>query len=798
MSRPRVPVCVAIGCLAAAVLLYEIALTRIFSFTIWHHFTSMVVSIALLGFGVSGVLLQVRPGLGQPALRRAAWYALVFGATAVVAVQLVTSVPFDPTALAYDARQVFYLFVYYAALLVPFAFAGLGIVTLLAGAGAEANRLYGFDLGGAGLACAVVVAAIRVLGAEGVVGLAAAGGACSAWLLRSADSPGRLRLAPAWLLAAVVAAAAVPWAAHGIRIRPGASKALRTWMDPRLFPGARLAVTRWEALGRIDVVENSGAVRWTANPHAPVALPRQIQIVIDGDASTPIVESNGDLRALEFLDWTLSSAAPQAFHPTRVLVVGAGGGVDVLTALRHGAQHVDAVEINPIIGEMVTRRYAAWSGGLFARRDVHLHRGEGRAFVRRSGARYDLVQLSLIDTWAAATSGAYSLAESYLYTTEAFRDYLEHLTPDGMLTLTRWLWEPPRETLKLCTVAATALRELGSDRPQDHIVVLALEGLGAILVQRSPFDAADLAALRGVAAARSFQILYAPDAALDSPYAQFLRSAAPDAFLDSYPYDVRPATDDSPFFFQFGRWRELNLLGAGWSEGPFLLSGRLVLLATLLQALVLSVLLLVVPVLGRGERRRAFRRRGTGAVVAYFFLIGLAFMLLEISLMQRFTLFLGHPVYAVAVVLAALLVSAGAGSLCASRLAPPRGRVWPVFAAIVGLGLLYAIGLPALFRVALGLGLGSRLGLGTLLLLPLGFLLGIPFPAALSRLPGAHQIGWAWAANGCASVLGPILAVLLAMDHGFRAVMLVAGLGYAAALAVFGNWDAAAEPAGSA
>ena len=542
-------------------------------------------------------------------------------------------------------------------------------------------------------------------------------------------------------------------------------------------------------MSRIDVVEKSSPVRWTWNARARVPLPPQTLIVIDGDASTPIVELDGSSDRLRFLDFTLSSAASQAFHPAEVLVIGAGGGVDVLTALHHGATTVEAVEINPAISRLASTTYAARGEHLFQRDEVDLFTQEGRAFVRQRGKLYDLIQLSLIDTWAASASGAYSLAESYLYTVEAFQDYLDHLTSDGVLTITRWHWEPPRESLKLVTVAVAALQRIGIQDPDRHIIVLGVGRMGSILVQRSPYRDSQITKISEIAAMRGYDVLFArgvhpqPETAFGS----FLRSPDRAAFLASYPFDVSPPTDDSPFFFQFGRWSDIRRLGA-WSDSPLALSGRLVLLTILAQATVLSFALLAAPLWWRGRRPHEDRRSNTFNALSYFFLIGLSFMLLEITLMQRFILFLGHPVYALTFVLAVLLIGAGTGSFCADSLAGGRQRPWPVFAAISCLSVVYAVALPKVFTAALSLGLTARIGIGFALIFPLGFLLGIPFPAAISRLSrigSRSQIGWAWAANGCASVIGPILAVLLAIDFGFTAVMIAAAVGYAGAYAAF-------------
>lgn len=786
-ASARWPVVVAMALIAAAVMLFQIALMRIFSFTIWHHFAFMVISVALLGFGASGALIQIRPGLGDEPRENAARCALGFSLSSILVVFLLARIPFDPTQVGADGYQLLYLALYYLLLLVPFAAAGLALVILLRGFAASVGCLYAGDLVGAGLGCVLTVFGLHWVGADGVVWAAALAAALAAWVLYlGAPSPVALR----WLVPTAALLASAPLASQVLSIVPRPGKALYDFLDPQRFPSARHAHREWNAISRIDVVEDSGTVRWTANPHVDAPLPAQTQIIIDGDAATPIIAASTGPVDRVFLDYMLSSAAMQAFRPDRVLVVGAGGGVDVLNALHHGARSVDAVEVNPAIAALVTGPYAQWSGQLFADERVHLHVDEGRSFVRRTPATYDLIQLSLVDTWAGSAAGAYSLSESYLYTVEAFADYLMRLNPDGVVTLTRWLWSPPRETLKLGTVALAALESLGVERPRDHIVVLFLGRLGCIVVKRTPFTAADLLALERVATARQFGFLYFPGATGENEFIGLMEAADRDAWIDAYTYDLHPATDDQPFFFQFGRWRDAMPTGSGWREGMLSLSGRLVLVTTLIQALVLSLLLLLAPLVWGGHGGRVGRRRG---VVVYFSAIGMSFMLLEISLMQRFTLFLGHPVYAVACVLAVLLIAAGLGSGFAAPRLQGRRQVRWVFIGIALLSVAYSLLLPSVFHAALGQSLPLRVAITTALLVPLGFLLGIPFPVALASLArqgAASATGWAWAANSCASVVGPLLAVLIAMDLGFSAVGYIAALGYLCAAAAFGRWDA--------
>ena len=774
-ADPKPQSFVAIALAAGAVMLFQIGLTRLFSYVTWHHLGFMVISVALLGFAISGAALQAWPRLGA---RGAALPAASTAAGMVIVLPVLARLPFDPTRLS-DPRQLLQLVGIYLVLLAPFTAAGLTIVLLLRQGGARVGALYASDLLGAGVGSLAAVVLLPRVGAPGLVCVAAG----LSLLAAGALAWGRPLVRYGALGGAVCLLAAGPELARRLPLRPVASKALVSMLDPASFPQARVAFSGWNSLSRVDVVESSGPVSWSLSPHATTPPPPQSLIVIDGDAATPVIERRGRPHELAVLDDSLSSAAAQAFRPPRTLVIGSGGGIDVLTALRHGAAQVDAVEVNPLIAELVSSgRYAKLGGQVFADPRVQLHVEDGRSFTRRSADRYDLIQLSLIDTWAASMAGAYSLSEGYLYTVEAFSDYLGHLTPEGVLSMTRWLGSPPRESLRVSAVASLALERRGISDPGACVVVLQLGRLANTLVKSTPFSSAELEALRGVAQRRGFSFIHLPGARADNDISRFLRAADRSAFLADYPAQVDPTTDDAPFFFQFARWSELAELRRAWESSTH--SGRLLLLLVLAQAGALSLLLLGAP---QWRRRREGARFPWG-VVAYFGGIGLGFMLLEVSLMQRYTLFLGNPTYAFALVLATLLIGAGVGSALQPQL---EGRASWVFGGLAAAIVLHALVVPALLDRALLLGSAGRIALSVATLLPLGVLLGVPFPLALARLARGPErvVGWAWAANGCASVIGPVLAVLLAIDVGFTWVQLGAAVVYGLVFGVLPRAD---------
>lgn len=790
----------AVFLISAATLALEVALTRIFSFAFWYHFAFMSISVALLGFGLSGIVATQSRRLREGSPERICVLSgVLFAVSAVLALACIARIPIDPAGLGSEWLPSLTLALDFFILAVPFFFSGLAIVTILSRYSAAANLIYCADLVGGGVGCFLLLGLIRPLGAEGIVAFAGLLGLLAALLLASGLPPAvRAALAAgALLMLALVRFAPVllpvfPKKSHD----PARDKALLAWLNPEKFPAARHVFAEWNAVSRIDVVEDAGGVSWLGNRNFPdLPLPRT-QIIIDGDAATSVVGYSGERRDLEFLSVIPSALSYQVLHPASALVIGAGGGVDVYTALFHGVQRVDAVEINPLIVELMQGRYATYSGGLFSRPGVRLHLGEGRNFVRSTAASFDLIQLSLIDTWAALSSGAYSLSENYLYTVEAFQDYYRRLTPVGALAITRWLRQPPREALRLCTVGYEALLREGVARPERHFLVYGGPGVGTVLMKRQPFTPEEVSRFSDEGRRRGFSVLYDPFAVRKNDFHDFFAAADRASFFRSYPFDVTPVTDDNPFFFLQHRWKDLRP-GAlfGRSQPLVEIPGKLLLLIVLAISLFFSAVLLLAPLVAGG--RAGLKRGGSIPLLVYFFGVGVAFMLVEILLMQKFSLFLGHPVYAISLVLSSLLVFSGFGSLASRRLVGDSHR--RLGAALCVLGVIVVLsfaGYPALFQAFLGKSLGLRLAASLAGMLPMCVLMGVPFPAAIRFLhrDQPELISWAWAVNGFASVASSSLCVLLAMEFGFTAAAVLAGACYLACGLVFFRIARAGSP----
>ncbi len=777
--------------LSAATLAFEVNLTRLFSVAQFYHFAFMTVSLALLGFGASGTFLTLAgKRIRHPSLALT-FFSWGFALTAVAAYALTLYLPFDSFRVAIDRWQWGILALHYLALSVPFFCAGAATGLLLALRRGAVGRTYAANLTGSALGCLLAVLAPPWTGGEGMVLLAASlGGSaalCFGWLRKWPPT-----LLQAALVGVLLATSFRPPSVLEIHLSP--YKGLRYALQ---YPDSRLLLRAWNGISRVDVVESS-LIR--SLPGQGIACrgqpPPQRALYVDGDDMSPItcVADPAELRPLTDC---LLTALPYRLRPeAQALILDPRGGWDVWVALAEGARSVTAVESNPLVIAAV-RAQGEWAGDLYNRPDVALFVEDGRAFLAGPRPRYDIVLFSLSTPYHPVTSGAYSLAENYRYTVEGFTAAMRRLTDGGLLTVVRWAQSPPSEEVRAFALAIEAVEQTGGD-PARSLVALRSYNQVLILARRGPFTAAELDAVREFAAARSLDLVYAPDIRPDETnrynvmptpehylaFTGLLGAEDRARWLAEYRFDVAPPTDDRPFFGHFFRWRQLPevLAMAGHVWQPFGGAGYLVLLALLGIAVAAAGLLILLPLAGL----RTAPRPRPGAVslrLVPFGLLGLAFMLVEIPLLQRFILFLGHPAYAMAGVLGALLFFSGLGSLLSARF-PPQG----ILATVVALVVLYGLGTPLLSGGPLGWPFGARVALTVLGLAPLGMAMGMPFPRLLGKLQDEAPalVPWAWGVNGALSVVASVLAALMALSWGFRAV-LVAG-----ALAYGGVWATAA------
>jgi hypothetical protein len=764
-------------------LLLEVALTRVLSFTIWYHFAYVIISAALLGYGAAGSVWAVRPRVSAVQARAAlARSSAGAGVTALGAILLFALARLDPMKVFADPWQLALFIAYQVAAAVPFFASGLAVCLALRVSADRVERAYAWDLAGAALGAAAAVVLMDRLSPPGAAILG-----CGGFVLAAAifAPTGRARYAA--IATGAVLAFGAAYAQH-LPFQPAPSK--------HLIPELQFWETvssRWTALFRTDLLADRGLGppitnrhEWGLSGHAPQNIQRPpLAINHDGSAGTAVY----DLRqgGLEFLDLDVLRFPYLVVAPgPRVLVIGVGGGRDVVAALRFGASHVTGVDVDAATVDLLRHDLNDVLSGLFHRPDVAVVASEGRHFVRTTSATFDVIQLTGVDTLAATFSGAYVLAENYLYTVEALDDLLGRLRPGGVLSFGTGEFDPhhPKASGRLVSVARAALLARGIARPENHIAVIdSRRGLVEIMIREAGFSEADVKTLGDRAEALGFVPRLLPRGVGTAPYPALAAAAGDERrrILAGEPFELSATTDDRPFFFAFYRWRDLfdaEVLTPAHTAKM----GQLVLIVLLATLTALGGACILGP-LAIMRRGRAVSARVALPVLVYFLGVGLGFMLFEITLIQRFVLFLGHPTYSLGVTLAALLVALGMGSRWSHRW---RGRERAALVGALGtllaLTFLYRATLAPIHQAALHWPLAPRVALSVLLLLPLGFVLGHFFPLGLRLAEAQHEplIPWAWAINGCASVTGTVLAVVLAMTVGFELVWMLSVAVYAA------------------
>jgi len=777
---------------SASAIAYEILLMRVLTIVQWHNFAWMIISLALLGYGVSGTAVALGRQWLTPRFEASfAVSALLFSISMVVCLLLGQRVPFNALEIVWDSRQFLYLAAIYLLFMLPFFFAAVCIALAFSCRSSLIERIYFFDLLGAGIGALMIIGLLFMLRPPQALTLLAFL-ALTASLIMGIDSGARKALLlaqAAWLL--VLLGLTLPAGRIELNMSQfkGLSQALQV-VDSRVLAESS------SPLGTLTVVE-SKRIPFRHAPGLSINTrflpPDQLAVFTDGESISVITSNTGDPGAPGYLVDTTAALPYQLLDAPDVLILGAGAGADVLLALQQGASHVDAVELNPQMIKMVRETFARFAGPVFDNPRVDVHTREARGFVARSRDRYDLVQIGLLDSFGVSGSGVQALNENYLYTVEAIRSYLDHLESGGLLAITRWLKVPPRDSLKLAATVIEALREQGVSSPETRIAMIRSWNTVTLLVRNGAFSPDELSKLRAFAQSRFFDTAWYPAMPaieanrfnqLDEPYlyqgiTALLGGTAGD-FRERYKFHIAPATDDRPYFFHFFKWRVLPEILALRQQGAASMIewSYLVLLATLVQAVVLGSVLILLPL---AFSRREKRATGGLRMGGYFFLLGLAFLFIEMAFIQKFILFLSHPLYSVAVVLAGFLVFAGLGSSFSGRTVrrSNASALSPVLYAVGGIVIIavaYVFLLPVLFDRLIGLGDLPRIVISLALIAPLAFCMGMPFPLGLRQVASSAPdfIPWAWGINGFASVISAALATLLAIQFGFTFVILAA------------------------
>ena len=765
-ERPDLRVVVAVGLVAGSVLALQVLLTRLLSAVVFYHFGFLAISLALLGAGAGAILIYVRPGWFaahglRPALTR---WAVTLSALLVTVPAVIVRLDYDYTG-AIGAGFVLNLALACLLATLPFLAAGIVIALAIRGYQRSIDRVYAFDLAGAALGAAAIVPLLWIVDAPTLfvaLGLVAAVAA----LLFAPDGGARR----AGLAAAGLSAAALVLAAATSLYAVPPSVAVADQVDP--------VSDRWTPLSRVLGFPPTGPdARFTSVNYDRVYAP------------VPLIRPGDPLPDWHTLGTGAQSVGYALTGPGHALVIGGGGGRDIENALTQ-RQRVDVIELNDAIRRTVDEDLARWSGSPYSLPRVDTAIGDGRSILARRDRSYDQIHIGFTDTWSGNSAQAFALTENNLYTVEAFDEYFDHLRPGGVLNVSRLRRALGDEALRATVLALESLRRRGIEHPERNVVVLLgrdifQEVYGTVLARLEPWTAAELDRIRRLARDRGDGVAFAPGGPYRLEWAELAAASSPTAFCESWRLDVCPPTDDRPFFFnmtRLGSIGEATPSGYVTSVDPFL-----VLLITLAILVALCAVAFVVPLaLGPREGRPPL------SSLSFFAAIGLGFLVLEVVLIQRFVLFLGFPTYALSIVLFALLLFTGAGSLLSSRLGEPRRVLATSLTVGVVLIAAAAVGLQPLLRALIELPFELRLAVSVAVIAPFGLALGTAMPIGLRRLAARYPAGvpWAWGVNGITSVIASVLAVAVAIAAGFTVATLVALACYLCALAhvVFGSW----------
>ncbi|HVV83876.1 MAG TPA: hypothetical protein VHE35_12465 [Kofleriaceae bacterium] len=755
-APPRVLAGLALVCFGN--LLLSILLTRLFSATMFYHFTFLAVSLAMFGIAASGVYVFLNgERLAADPPSTLAWACRWFAITTLVATIYSLANPIDvlfyfgtSRVPEFQARQFWQLVLLIGVSAAPFFFAGVVVSLCITVYAADINRVYFADLAGAASAALVAGLLLRLLGGPSALLAVAALALWAAYLFQP-----RRR---AWIAAVAVAA----------------------------FVGLNV-VMAFVAMPSGKGVASEKVVFESWNIFSRVTVDRGLDIKIDASAATHI----NDLRQLsagaQRKEITALAHGAFADGADRVLVIGPGGGRDVLHALEAGARSVTGVELNPIIVDQIMRgAFADRSGRLYFDPRVHIVVDDGRSYVRRSAERYDVIQASLVDTFAATAAGAFALSENTLYTRDAFDDYFAHLSDRGVLTMTRWHTGSVNETARLLLLAAAGLEDegvpAGSARSHLYYAIAPKSGLGTFIAGKNPLDDATVARLDALVAENGWTTLISPHTPGTSDLERLVDGGPSGPLVVHAREDISPPTDDRPFFFYYQRLR--HLFHPTWKMND----PGLWIMVSLGSVLALAVVFIMLPLGARAFRRGVDSHEPLPdklLVLTYFGLVGFAFMAVEIGLLQRMTLFLGHPSYSLVVVLFALLLATGFGAFLSARVPAGALRFAMLASGLVlaAMAFFYGFGLLAVIHRFIGQSIGVRVGLAVLLMAPCGAVMGAMIPHLVRVLSagGSRLVPWGWGVNGATSVLGTVLSTVIAIYGGFSRTFAIGGLLYATA-----------------
>ena len=765
--------------LSFSVLAFEISITRILSVVLHYHLAFMVISLAMLGLGIGGICIYFSNKLKERADFFISLFNLFFAISIILALVLTLSLPFKTSVSIKTFFDLWFLYFLFA---LPFFFAGLSLSLIYFQLSKKIGKAYFFDLIGAGIGALLIVPLLYILDAPTLIILIAFLAALSSFFF-GLNCGTRSKITS--VILTIFLLFLVFFNINHQIIKVSYVKGEKE---------TNVLYQKWSPVGRVVVSpmkENTIHAWGLSQNYKPEKYPEQLQIMIDGAAGTNLEKITDNLeKDLEHLKYDITSLAYYIAPKSRFLSIGFGGGREIVAALLFGFKEIEGVEINPVMKEIICQRFKDYSGKICEMENIRLVTAEGRSYLSQSPLNYSLIQLSLTDSWAATVAGAYTLSENSLYTKEAFLEYFKHLEKDGILTISRFVFDPPQQTLRALSLCRAALQELGIKNFEKNIMIFKTPVfynkdlfVSNLMCKKSAFTNEEIEKAEKIAEEMAFDIIYTPQNQKDNYFTKFILEKDEKQFFENYPFRIEPPTDNEGFFFHMLKLRDF------WRVFQFknIEGGQLhnyysvfILMAILIIASVFSFSFIFLPLIFR-ETKFLIPKKEALRYILYFAFLGLGFMLIEISLIQRFSIFFGHPIYSISIALFSILLFSGIGSFLTTKL---NIKISKIIFALIFIGVFFLTISFSFFKIQGSLILKSFLSI--LFLAPLSLFMGMPFPSGINLLDKRDRqlIPWVFGINGMTSTIGSVLALIFYINSGFRITFLAALVFYLFALFV--------------
>lgn len=790
---------------STSVLLFELSLMRVFSILQWNYLAFMIISIAFLGYGASGTFLSVFSSVlkraeGKNLYKYLLFFSLLFSLGSLLSIFVISKIPFDLYRITTDRYQLIYLGIYYLAIATPFFFAGICISLAISKLPEKINKIYFCDLSGASIGCISFLVLANYISLSHLLIIPPLLSFLASFLFSLKLKDKRTIIYVVGIFVFIILFSGAE-SFYSFPINP--YKSLFTLLR---YPDSRIIDRQENSFARLEVVESEG-VKYAPglSLNFPGEIPEQLGLVTDGDGLSAITRLEGEdnlegLKKIEFSDY-ISSAL--GFHLTGdkgdILIIGPGGGLDILGGIYNETEEIWGIEMNPDVKNLLQGNYADYSGNIYNREGIKILTGEGRSVLKGLEQKFDLIQISLIGSSNTASGGFYSISENYLYTVEGFIDFWQHLSDGGKLGITRWLKFPPREIVRLCSISLEALSRMGIEKPENHLAVIRSWATSTLILSKKEIGEEEIRAIKDFCDERNFDTVYFPgikeeeantNHILEQSYyyqeiEQLVNSFKEDElkdFYDSYFFNVSAVTDNQPYFFYTLKWQNIPKIIKSTGNWQALIEwGNLIIFATFLQGIIFSIIFIFLPLILK--RLPISKRKIKIPFLLYFASLGLGYMLLEISFIQKFILYLTNPAYSTSIIIFSFLFFSGLGSFYSRRIEKNYVNALKIIIfTLCGLLILYQFILPYVFNTTLKYSLLVRIFITPGLIFPLGFLMGMPFPLGIklvnSTKQGKRLIPWLWATNSFCSIIASVSAVIIALFFGFKVVAILAALIY--------------------